>query len=47
MQKPQDSQTIYINTEKQDKIFTPVTMEDDTQNKSTFDSIIEKISSIF
>ena len=47
MQKPQDSQTIYINTEKQDKIFTPVTMEDDTQHKSTFDSIIEKISSIF
>ncbi len=47
MQKPQDSQTIYINTEKQDKIFTPVKLEDDTPKMSTFDDVIEKISSIF
>ena len=47
MQKPQSSQTIYINTEKQDKIFTPVKTDEETTSDSTFDTIIEKISSIF
>jgi len=47
MQKPQNSQTIYINTEKQDKIFTPVKSDDEIAEDSVLDTFVEKISSIF
>ena len=45
MQKPQDSQIMYINVEKQDKIFTPVITEE--EETSWFSGLMEKIANIF
>ena len=46
MQKPQDSQIVYINVEKQDKIFTPINLEEE-QDDDWFGDLMEKIASIF
>jgi len=45
MQKPQDSQIMYINVEKQDKIYTPIETEE--EETSWFDQLMEKIANIF
>ncbi|MBR3280427.1 MAG: septum formation initiator family protein [Clostridia bacterium] len=45
MQKPQDSQIMYINVEKQDKIFTPVVAEE--EENSWFGNLMEKIANMF
>ncbi len=47
MQKPQDSQIMYINVAKQDKIFTPVAMEESTSEQGWFSRIAEKIANMF
>ena len=45
MQKPQDSQIMYITVDKQDKIFTPIETEE--EETSWFDSLMEKIANTF
>jgi cell division protein FtsL len=47
MQKPQDSQIMYINVSKQDKIFTPLVVEEDAGNQGWFSQVAEKIANIF
>lgn len=46
MQKPQDSQIIYVNQDKQDKIYRP--MENNQgEEKNWIDEFLEKIANIF
>ena len=47
MQKPQASQMVYINVEKQDKIFTPVKLEDDSYEKTWLNDLIEDLANLF
>lgn len=47
MQKPQATQTVYINVEKQDKIFTPVKIEDEYVEKTWFSNVVEKLANLF
>ena len=47
MQKPQDSQTVYVNIEKKDKIFTPVSFEEDAEEQTWFGEIVQKLANIF
>ena len=46
MQKPSNSQIVYVNMEKQDRILTPVVVEEDT-DKSWFEQLYEEISKFF
>ena len=46
MQKPQDSQIVYVNIQKQDRVLTPVVIEEDVE-ESWFDKLVEKISNLF
>ena len=46
MQKPQDSQIMYINVEKQDKIFAPVKIEEENE-QTWFGEMMEKIANMF
>lgn len=47
MQKPQDSQTIYINAQKQDRIFTPARTYEEVEEENALDKLLQKISDIF
>ena len=47
MQKPQQSQMVYINIDKKDKIFTPVKIEEDLSERTWVDDVVEKIANIF
>lgn len=47
MQKPQDSQIVYVNVEKQDKVYTPVKHAEDEDEQTWFDKLIEKIANTF
>ena len=47
MQKPQDSQIMYINVEKQDKIYTQTKLDDEEKAQSWFDVVVEKIANNF
>ena len=46
MQKPQDSQIVYVNIQKQDRVLTPVVIEEDIE-ESWFDKLVEKVSNMF
>lgn len=46
MQKPSNSQIVYVNVEKEDRILTPVTIEEDT-NKTWFEQLYEEIVKLF
>ena len=47
MQKPQDVQIMYINVEKQDKIFAPVKIDEEANESSWFGKLMEKIANTF
>lgn len=47
MQKPQESQIIYVNHEKKDKIFTPIRIEEERQERTWFDDLVENLASFF
>ena len=47
MQKPQQSQMVYINVEKEDKIFTPVKLDDESTEKLWLNNIIENLANLF
>ncbi len=47
MQKPQASQMVYINMDKKDKVFTPVKIEEETEEVTWVDELVEKIANIF
>ena len=46
MQKPSNSQIVYVNVEKEDKILTPITIEEDS-NKTWLDQLYEEIVKLF
>lgn len=46
MQKPSNSQIVYVNVEKEDRILTPVTIEEDS-NKTWLDQLYEEIVKLF
>lgn len=46
MQKPSNSQIVYVNVEKKDRILTPVTIEEDS-SKTWFERLYEEISKLF
>ncbi len=46
MQKPQDSQIIYISQEKKDKIYKPV-LTNQEEEKTWVDELLEQIANIF
>lgn len=46
MQKPSNSQIVYVNIEKQDRILTPFTIEENT-SKTWFEEICEKVAELF
>ncbi len=46
MQKPSNSQIVYVNVEKEDRILTPVTIEEDS-NKTWLEKIYEEIVKLF
>lgn len=46
MQKPSNSQIVYVNIEKEDKILTPITIEEDS-NKTWLDQLYDKIMKFF
>lgn len=46
MQKPSNSQIKYVNVEKQDKIITPISIEEETE-KTWFDTLYETVLSWF
>jgi len=47
MQKPQASQTVRISIDKNDKIFTPVKIEDEIHENTWLDGVVEKLANIF
>lgn len=46
MQKPSNSQIVYVNVEKQDRIITPVSIEE-VKEKTWFDNLYEKVIKLF
>jgi hypothetical protein len=46
MQKPSNSQIVYVNIEKQDRILTPITIEEDS-NETWFEQLYENIVKLF
>ena len=46
MQKPSNSQIVYVNIEKEDRILTPVTIEEDS-TKTWFEQLYEEIEKLF
>lgn len=46
MQKPSNSQIVYVNVEKEDRILTPVTIEEDS-SKTWFEQLYEEIAKLF
>jgi len=46
MQKPSNSQIVYVNVEKEDRILTPVTIEEDS-SKTWFEQLYEEIEKLF
>ena len=47
MQKPQESQIVYVNNEKKDKIFTPIKIDSEVHERTWFDEVVENVASIF
>lgn len=46
MQKPSNSQIVYVNVEKEDRILTPVTIEEDS-SKTWFEQLYDEIAKLF
>lgn len=46
MQKPSNSQIVYVNVEKEDRILTPITIEEDSE-KTWLDELYEEIVKLF
>lgn len=46
MQKPSNSQIVYVNVEKEDRILTPVTIEEDS-SKTWLEQLYEEIAKLF
>ena len=46
MQKPSNSQIVYVNVEKEDRILTPINIEEDS-NKTWLDQIYEEVVKLF
>lgn len=46
MQKPSSSQIVYVNVEKEDRILTPVTIEEDS-SKTWLEQLYEEIAKLF
>ncbi len=46
MQKPSNSQIVYVNVEKEDRIITPVSVEEEKE-KNWFDKLYDKIMKLF
>ena len=47
MQKPQESQIMYVNHEKKDKIFTPIRIDEEVHERTWVDDLIENLASFF
>jgi len=47
MQKPSNSQIVYVNVEKEDRILTPITIEEDSLDKNWLDKAYEEIMKFF